>query len=140
MRQSPPGVPGVTAANGPYSGGKLYPLPLKKSTVAPVGAMPKASIAITFLVFGLYISAWVSPPQLNTSHMVQTAASIPHAASIALPPRSNILAPASAAKGLPVTAIQCLPCRGGFCVCCALDCNNNKNEKDNNNRCFIGIA
>src|SRR3954454_1815466 len=138
MRQSPPGVPGVTAANGPYSGGKLYPLLLKKSTVAPVGAMPNALIAITFLVFGLYIKACVSPPQLNTSHMVQTAASIPQAASTALPPRSNILAPASAAKGLPVTAIQYLPCNGGFCVCCALDFNNKTIEKSSNNRYFIG--
>src|SRR3712207_8674862 len=48
--RSPPGVPGVTAANGPYSGGKLYPLLLKNSTVAPVGATPSALIAITFFV------------------------------------------------------------------------------------------
>src|ERR1035437_10338589 len=55
-------------------------------TVAPVGETPNAFIAITFFVFGLYMSAWVSPPQLNTSHMVQVAASIAHAASTALPP------------------------------------------------------
>jgi hypothetical protein len=48
--------------------------------------------------------------------MVQVAASMAHAASTALPPRSNIMAPAVAARGLPVTAIQCLPCNGGFCV------------------------
>jgi hypothetical protein len=27
--------------------------------------------------------------------------------------------PAVAANGLPVIAIQCLPCKGGFCVGCA---------------------
>jgi len=46
-------VPGVTAASGPYSGGKLYPFDLKKSTVAPDGATPRAFIAITFFVLGL---------------------------------------------------------------------------------------
>ncbi|MNV98149.1 hypothetical protein D3C71_1933740 [compost metagenome] len=50
---SPPGVPGVVAANAPYSGGKLYPLFLKKSAVAPVGAIPIALMASTFLVLGL---------------------------------------------------------------------------------------
>ena len=39
-----------------------------------------------------------------------------HAASTALPPRSKIMAPAVAASGLPVTAIQCLPCSAGFWV------------------------
>jgi hypothetical protein len=48
--------------------------------------------------------------------MVQLAASIAQAASTALPPRSKIIAPAVAASGLPVTAIQCLPCSGGFWV------------------------
>jgi hypothetical protein len=33
-----------------------------------------------------------------------------------LPPRWNIIAPAVAASGLPVMAIQCWPCSGGFCV------------------------
>ena len=42
---SPPGVPGVTAASGPYSGGYLKPLRLKNSGVAPVGATPSALIA-----------------------------------------------------------------------------------------------
>jgi hypothetical protein len=46
-------VPGVVAASGPYSGGTSYPLLLKNSTVAPVGATPNAFIAITFFVFGL---------------------------------------------------------------------------------------
>jgi hypothetical protein len=44
------------------------------------------------------------------------AAIIAHAASTALPPRSNIIAPAVAASGLPVIAIHLRPCRGGFCV------------------------
>ena len=52
--------------------------------------------------------------------MVHVAASIAQAASTALPPFSNIIAPAVAAKGLPVIAIQFFPCNGGFCVCCAL--------------------
>jgi hypothetical protein len=30
--------------------------------------------------------------------------------------------PAVAANGLPVMAIQFLPCSGGFWVCCANDC------------------
>ena len=33
-------------------------------------------------------------------------------------PFVKIVAPAVAAKGLPVIAIQFLPCNGGFCVCC----------------------
>src|SRR5512133_2604219 len=102
----PPGLPGVTAASGPYSGGYFIPLFLKKSAVAPVGATPRALMAMTFLVLGLYIKACVSPPQLSTSHMVHVAASMAHAASTALPPRSKIMAPAVAAKGLPVMAIQ----------------------------------
>jgi len=48
--------------------------------------------------------------------MVQVAASMAQAASTALPPRSKISAPAVAANGLPVIAIQCLPCKGGFWV------------------------
>jgi hypothetical protein len=52
------------------------------------------------------MSAWVSPPQESTSHIVAVAASIAHAASTAFPPRSNIIAPAVAASGFPVIAIQ----------------------------------
>src|SRR5512134_468910 len=62
------------------------------------------------------MSAWVSPPQLSTSHIVEVAASMAHAASTALPPRWNIIAPAVAASGLPVIAIHFWPCSGGFCV------------------------
>ena len=62
------------------------------------------------------MSAWVSPPQDSVSHMVEVAAIMAHAASTALPPRSKIIAPAVAASGLPVTAIQCLACRAGFWV------------------------
>ena len=47
------------------------------------------------------------------------AANIAQAASTALPPLSKIFAPAVAAKGFPVMAIQFLPCKGGFCVGCA---------------------
>src|SRR6185295_4794546 len=62
------------------------------------------------------MSACVSPPQLNTSHMVAVAAIIAQAASTALPPFWNVMAPAVAASGLPVIATQCWPCSGGFCV------------------------
>src|SRR6266542_2882473 len=62
------------------------------------------------------ISACVSPPHDSVSHIVQVAAIIAAAASTALPPRSKIIAPAVAASGFPVTAIQCAPCSGGFCV------------------------
>jgi hypothetical protein len=48
--------------------------------------------------------------------MVHVAASMAQAASTALPPLLNIIAPAVAAMGLPVTAIQWLPCSGGFWV------------------------
>ena len=48
----PPGVPGVTAARGPYSGGKRYPFDRKNSAVAPVGATPSASMPITFFCPG----------------------------------------------------------------------------------------
>jgi hypothetical protein len=89
---------------------------LKKSAVAPVGATPNALMAITFFVLGLYINACVSPPQLSTSHMVQVAANIAHEASTALPPLLKMIAPAVAASGFPVIAIQCLPWSGGFCV------------------------
>ena len=80
-----------------------------REAVAPVGATPSAFIPITFPVFGLYISACVSPPQLRVSHIVEVAAIIAHAASTALPPFMNMRAPAVAAIGLPVTATQCRP-------------------------------
>src|SRR6476619_1855435 len=64
--------------------------------------------------------ACVSPPQLNTSHMVQPAANMAQAASMALPPCVNIIAPAFADNGLPVIAIQFLAWSGGFCVFCAI--------------------
>jgi hypothetical protein len=48
--------------------------------------------------------------------MVQVDANMAQEASIALPPFAKISAPAVAAKGLPVTAIQCFPCNGGFWV------------------------
>src|SRR5262245_50532567 len=66
------------------------------------------------------MSTCVSPPQERTSHIVEVAASIAQAASTALPPRSNMRAPAVAASGFPVIAIQCEPWSGGFWVfCCA---------------------
>jgi len=49
---------------------------------------------------------------------VQVAASMAQAASTAFPPCVKMVAPAVAASGLPVMAIQFLPCKGGFCVCC----------------------
>ena len=82
----PPGVPGVTAASGPYSGGYAMPRPWKNSGVAPVGATPSALTAMTLPVFGLKISACVSPPHESVSNIVVVAASIAHAASTALPP------------------------------------------------------
>src|SRR5436853_7894666 len=60
--------------------------------------------------------AWVSPPQLRVSHMVQVAASIAQAASTALPPFWKIIAPAVAARGLPVIASHFFACRGGLLV------------------------
>ena len=48
----PPGVPGITAASGPYSGGYAIPLLRKNSGVAPVGATPRASMPITLPVCG----------------------------------------------------------------------------------------
>src|SRR5437867_3893143 len=62
------------------------------------------------------MSACVSPPQLTSSYIVQTTASMAQAASMALPPCSNVWAPAIAPSGLPVMAIQCRPCNGGLCV------------------------
>src|SRR5205085_4554456 len=66
------------------------------------------------------MSACVSPPHGSVSHIVAVAAIIAQAASTALPPCWKIIAPAVAASGLPVIAIQYRPCRGGFCVRCAL--------------------
>ena len=48
--------------------------------------------------------------------MVEVAAIMAQAASTALPPFWKIIAPAVAASGLPVTAIQCAPCSAGFWV------------------------
>ena len=62
------------------------------------------------------MSACVSPPHDNTSHMVDVAAIIAQAASTALPPFWKAIAPAVAASGLPVIAIQWLPYSGGFWV------------------------
>src|SRR6266704_4812852 len=60
--------------------------------------------------------ACVSPPHDRTSHIVVTTPSIAQAASTALPPFWNIMAPAVAPRGLPVIAIQCRAWSGGFCV------------------------
>ena len=109
IRSRPPGVPGVTAESGPYSGGYAIPRLRKNSGVAPVGATPSAFTAMTLPVFGLKISACVSPPHESVSNIVVVAASIAHAASTALPPFWNVIAPAVAARGLPVIATQCLP-------------------------------
>jgi len=49
---SPPGVPGVTAASGPYSGGYRMPFERKSSGVAPVGATPSALTPTTLFAFG----------------------------------------------------------------------------------------
>jgi hypothetical protein len=65
------------------------------------------------------MSACVSPPHESVSHIVEVAAIIAQAESTALPPFWKIIAPAVAASGLPVIAIQCLPCNAGFCVRCA---------------------
>jgi hypothetical protein len=46
--------------------------------------------------------------------MVVTAASMAQEASTAFPPRANISAPAVAASGFPVIAIQCRAWSGGF--------------------------
>ena len=53
MTSRPPGVPGVTAASGPYAGGYSSFFDLKNSGVAPVGATPSALMPMTFFVFGL---------------------------------------------------------------------------------------
>ena len=53
MTMSPPGVPGVTAASGPYAGGMSIPRSRKNSGVAPVGAAPSALIPTTLPVSGL---------------------------------------------------------------------------------------
>src|SRR5690606_21125563 len=50
------------------------------------------------------------------SHIVDVAAIIAQAASTALPPCRKVRAPAVAASGLPVTAIQFRPCSGGLTV------------------------
>src|SRR5262245_18542032 len=48
--------------------------------------------------------------------MVEVAASIAQAASTALPPFPNVIAPAVAASGFPVIATQCRPCSTGLAV------------------------
>ena len=53
MVMRPPGVPGVTAASGPYSGGNFMPSLWKYSGVAPVGATPRPLMPITLPVCGL---------------------------------------------------------------------------------------
>src|SRR6056297_664072 len=116
---SAPGVPGVTAASGPYSGGYCMPCSRKNSGVAPVGATPRPLTPMTFFSSGCQISAWVSPPQPSVSHMVAVAASMAAAASTALPPFWKVMAPAVAPSGFPVTATQCLPCSTGLLVSCA---------------------
>ena len=80
---------------------------MKKIRCGPCGSDAQRIDADDFLFPGSKISAWVSPPQLNASCIVQVAASMAHAASMALPPWLKICAPAVAAKGFPVMAIQC---------------------------------
>lgn len=55
------------------------------------------------------MSACVSPPRESVVHAVAVAAIMAQAASTALPPCAKLFAPAVAAIGLPVTAIQCRP-------------------------------
>ena len=55
-------------------------------------------MAMTFFVWGFQIRACVSPPHPRVSHMVEVAASMAQAASTALPPFWNIMAPAVAAR------------------------------------------
>ena len=65
------------------------------------------------------MSACVSPPHPSVSHIVEVAAIMAHAASTALPFFWKMAAPAVAASGLPVMAIQWRPCRTGLAVRCA---------------------
>src|SRR5579862_8046291 len=60
------------------------------------------------------MSACVSPPHERVSHMVEVAAIMAQAASTAFPPCSKIFAPAVAASGLPVPAIECGLLRAPF--------------------------
>src|SRR5271169_1675291 len=62
------------------------------------------------------MSACVSPPQDSVSHIVQVAAIIATAASTALPPFWKTIAPAVAARGLPVIASHFFACNGGLFV------------------------
>ncbi len=71
---------------------------------------------MTFLVLGFQIKACVSPPQPSVSHIVEVAPSMAQAASTALPPFWNIIAPAVAASGLPVMASQWRAWRTGLAV------------------------
>ena len=52
------------------------------------------------------MSVWVSPPHPSVSYIVAVAPNIAQAASTALPPFWNIIAPAVAPRGLPVIATQ----------------------------------
>src|SRR5205085_7707046 len=64
------------------------------------------------------MSACVSPPQESVAHIREVAAIMAQAASTALPPFWKTIAPAVAARGFPVIAIQWRPCSAGFCVRC----------------------
>ncbi len=109
----------MIAASGPTSGGMARPSARKCSRVASLPATPSAFSAVTRRARGSKTSAWVSPPQESTSHIVAVAASIAQAASTALPPRWKVSAPAVAARGFPVIAIQRWPWSGGLLVSAA---------------------
>jgi hypothetical protein len=84
------------------------------------------------------MSAWVSPPQLKASNIVDVAPSIAQAASTAFPPLWNIIAPAVAARGFPVIAIQWRPWSTGFCVGPAeAEPSVNDSAARIDNRCFM---
>src|SRR5262249_14314556 len=109
MVMIPPGVPGVTAASGPYSGGYRSPSLWKYSGGARVGATPSLLMATPLPVDGWTSGARAAPPQESVVQAAADAAIMAQAASTAFPPRVKTCAPALAAIGLPVTAIQCWP-------------------------------
>ena len=72
-----------------------------------------AMLVVAPLIAG--ISGYVGSRYRRINRGIQTGvASMAQAASTALPPLANTMAPACAAKGFPVMAIQCFPCSGGF--------------------------
>ena len=105
ITMSPPGVPGVTAASGPYSGGYLSPCDGRTPASRPVGATPSALMPMTF--FGARVvdeRLRLAAPAQRVPHRRRWRRASRRRRRPRCRPAGRSSRPAVAASGLPVIA------------------------------------